>query len=87
MEFRDAVERIREAGHKLTPQRMEILRALIQARASISAQAVLERAQAVLGSVVRPTDLRSGSLSELPSDALAEFNAIDESVAAGQPMS
>ena len=45
MEFRDAVERIREAGHKLTPQRMEILRALIQARASISAQAVLERVQ------------------------------------------
>jgi len=43
MEFRDAVQRLRESGHKLTPQRMEILRVLINAGASISAQAVLER--------------------------------------------
>jgi gas vesicle protein GvpN len=37
----------------------------------ISTRSVLERAQAVLGSVVRPTDLRSGPLSELPPDAIA----------------
>jgi Fur family zinc uptake transcriptional regulator len=43
MEFRDAIQLVRDAGHKLTPQRMEILRVLINARASISAQAVLER--------------------------------------------
>lgn len=43
MEFRDAVQRLRESGHKLTPQRMEILRVLIGAGASISAHAVLER--------------------------------------------
>ncbi|MCS6775207.1 MAG: transcriptional repressor, partial [Chthonomonadaceae bacterium] len=43
MEFRTAVQRLRDAGYKLTPQRMEILRVLINAGASISAQAVLER--------------------------------------------
>lgn len=43
MEFRTAVQRLREAGYKLTPQRMEILRVLINAGASISAQAILER--------------------------------------------
>jgi Fe2+ or Zn2+ uptake regulation protein len=46
MTFREAVERIRAAGHKLTPQRMEILRVLIGANASISAQAVQERVRA-----------------------------------------
>lgn len=43
MEFADAVRQVRESGHKLTPQRIEILRVLINAGASISAQAVLER--------------------------------------------
>lgn len=43
MEFAEAVRQVRESGHKLTPQRMEILRVLINAGASISAQAVLER--------------------------------------------
>jgi Fe2+ or Zn2+ uptake regulation protein len=47
MEFREAIQQIREAGHKLTPQRMEILRVLIQARTSITAQAVLERVREV----------------------------------------
>jgi Mg-chelatase subunit ChlD len=37
---------------------------------AISTRAVLERAQRVLGSVVRPTDHRVGPLSELPPDAL-----------------
>jgi Mg-chelatase subunit ChlD len=37
---------------------------------AISTRAVLERAQAVLGSVVRPTDHRRSMLSELPGDAL-----------------
>ena len=43
MEFREAVQRLRDSGYKLTPQRMEILRVLISAGASISAHAVLER--------------------------------------------
>ncbi len=43
MDFGDALKSLREGGHKLTPQRMEILRVLIGAGASISAQAVLER--------------------------------------------
>jgi Fe2+ or Zn2+ uptake regulation protein len=43
LEFAEAVRQVRESGHKLTPQRMEILRVLINAGASISAQAVLER--------------------------------------------
>jgi len=37
---------------------------------AISTRAVLERAQAVLGSVVRPTDHRISPLSEIPADAL-----------------
>lgn len=37
---------------------------------AISTRAVLERAQMVLGSVVRPTDHRLAPLSELPGDAL-----------------
>lgn len=37
---------------------------------AISTRAVLERAQAVLGSVVRPTDHRRCPLSELPAEAL-----------------
>lgn len=43
MEFREAVQYLKESGHKLTPQRIEILRVLINAGAAISAQAVLER--------------------------------------------
>ena len=43
MEFREAIEKIRSEGHKLTPQRMEILRVLIEAGAAVSAQAVLEQ--------------------------------------------
>jgi Fe2+ or Zn2+ uptake regulation protein len=43
MELREAVQRLRAAGCKLTPQRTEILRVLLNAGVSISAQAVLER--------------------------------------------
>lgn len=43
MDFQDAVSRLREAGHKLTPQRMEILRVLISAGAPMSALAVMAR--------------------------------------------
>ncbi len=43
MEFHEAVRYLKESGHKLTPQRMEILRVLINAGAAISAQAVLQR--------------------------------------------
>jgi Fe2+ or Zn2+ uptake regulation protein len=43
MELKEAVIQIRTAGHKLTPQRMEILRVLIAAGAPISALAVLAR--------------------------------------------
>ena len=43
MELKEAVTQIRAAGHKLTPQRMEILRVLIAAGAPIAALAVLAR--------------------------------------------
>jgi Fur family zinc uptake transcriptional regulator len=43
MELKEAVGQIRAAGHKLTPQRMEILRVLIAAGAPVTAQAVLTR--------------------------------------------
>src|SRR5579859_2391800 len=43
MEFPEAVHQIREHGHKLTPQRIQILSVLLNAAAPVSAQAVLER--------------------------------------------
>lgn len=43
MQLQDAIERLREAGYKLTPQRTEILRVLIGAGATISALAVQQR--------------------------------------------
>src|SRR5579862_1657013 len=43
MELKEAVSQIRTAGHKLTPQRMEILRVLIAAGAPVTALAVLTR--------------------------------------------
>src|SRR5579862_1909936 len=43
MELKEAVSQIRTAGHKLTPQRMEILRVLIAAGAPVTALAVLAR--------------------------------------------
>lgn len=43
MEYKEAVQQIRTSGHKLTPQRMEILRVLVNAGAPISAQAVQMR--------------------------------------------
>jgi Mg-chelatase subunit ChlD len=47
---------------------------------ALSARAVLERAQAIVGSVVRPTDYRAGPLSELPSDALAPEVDLDDTI-------
>ena len=43
MDLRTAVGSLREAGHKVTPQRIEVLRVLMSAGAPISAQAVLGR--------------------------------------------
>lgn len=59
MEFREAVERIRESGHKLTPQRMEILRVLLGAGVPVSAQAVLERVKEVYPCVSLDTIYRN----------------------------
>ncbi|MBS1963447.1 MAG: VWA domain-containing protein [Bdellovibrionales bacterium] len=47
---------------------------------AISTRAVLERAQAVLGSVVRPTDHRRSPLSEVPSDALLPELDLEETL-------
>ncbi|MBC7693382.1 MAG: VWA domain-containing protein [Methylotenera sp.] len=46
----------------------------------LSASAILERAQAVLGSVVRPVDQRVGVLSELPADAEQPDIEMDETL-------
>ena len=62
MELRDAVQRLRESGHKLTPQRREILRVLIGARASISAQAVQERVKETYPGISLDTVYRNLSL-------------------------
>ncbi len=43
MELKAAAQSLRDAGYKLTPQRIEVLRVLIGAGTSISAQAILER--------------------------------------------
>jgi len=45
-------------------------RKLAEKLRALSTRAVLERAQSVLGSVVRPTDHRQSPLSEVPTDAL-----------------
>ncbi len=47
---------------------------------AISTRAVLERAQRVLGSIVRPTDIRHGVLSELPIDALLAELDLEETI-------
>ncbi len=47
---------------------------------ALSTRSVLERAQAVLGSVVRPTDQRKSTLSELPSDALMAEIDLEETL-------
>lgn len=62
MEFGEAVRRIKEAGNKLTPQRMEILRVLIQAGAPVSAQAVLERVKETFPYISLDTVYRNLSL-------------------------
>jgi len=45
MDIQEAVRHIKEQGYKLTPQRVEILRALIEAGTALSAQAVLVQVQ------------------------------------------
>lgn len=62
MELREALQHIRDAGHKLTPQRMEILRVLISAPASISAQAILERVRETYPCISLDTVYRSLSM-------------------------
>ncbi len=47
---------------------------------AISVRAVLERAQQVLGSVVRPSDQRKSPLSELPLDALQPEIDLEETL-------
>jgi Fe2+ or Zn2+ uptake regulation protein len=47
MEFQSAVRRLRESGHKLTPQRLEILRVLMSAGVPVSALAVLARVKEI----------------------------------------
>lgn len=63
----DIATRYHEFKSKPSAQKNRKLADQIRA---ISTRAVLERAQAVLGSVVRPTDHRLAPLSELPADAL-----------------
>lgn len=46
----------------------------------ISARAVLERAQAVLGSIVRPMDRKIGTLDAIPNDASEVEIEIDETI-------
>ena len=62
MDFREATQKIRDKGHKLTPQRIEIMRVLAQAGAAISAQAVLERVREVYPYVSLDTVYRNLSM-------------------------
>ncbi|HLK58613.1 MAG TPA: Fur family transcriptional regulator [Chthonomonadaceae bacterium] len=62
MEFQDAVRRLRMAGHKLTPQRMEILRVLLNAGVPMSAQAVMARVKDTYPCVSLDTVYRNLSL-------------------------
>ena len=62
MEFQDAVRRLREAGHKLTPQRMEILRVLINAGVPMSALAVMARVKETYPYISLDTVYRNLSL-------------------------
>lgn len=59
MEFQDAVRRLRGAGHKLTPQRREILRVLIHAGAPMSALAVTSRVKETYPSLSPDTVYRN----------------------------
>ena len=59
MELREALQKIRDSGYKLTPQRSETLRALINAGGAISAQAALEQVRAVYPCVSLDTVYRN----------------------------
>lgn len=59
MEFQEAVRHIKEQGYRLTPQRAEILRALIEAGTALSAQAVLARVQQTYSCVSLDTVYRN----------------------------
>ena len=45
MELQSAVNQLKSEGHKLTPQRVEILRAVMQASGAVTAQEVLAEVQ------------------------------------------
>ena len=62
MEFQSAVRRLRESGHKLTPQRLEILRVLMSAGVPVSAQAVLARVKEIYPYISLDTVYRNLSL-------------------------
>lgn len=62
MEFGDAVRQLRDAGHKLTPQRIEILRVLMNAGAPVSAHAVLVRVQETYPYISQDTVYRNLSM-------------------------
>ncbi len=62
MNYGEAIQRVRASGHKLTPQRMEILRVLINADASISAQAVQERVKEIYPYISLDTIYRNLSM-------------------------
>jgi len=62
MEFQEAVDRLRTAGHKLTPQRMEILRVLMSAGVPISALAVMSRVKEIYPYVSLDTVYRNLSM-------------------------
>jgi Fur family zinc uptake transcriptional regulator len=62
MEFQDAVQRLREAGQKLTPQRMEILRVLMNAGVPMSALAVMSRVKEIFPYISLDTVYRNLSM-------------------------
>ena len=62
MEFQSAVRRLRESGHKLTPQRLEILRVLMSAGVPVSALAVLARVKEIYPYISLDTVYRNLSM-------------------------
>jgi Mg-chelatase subunit ChlD len=56
------------------------LKKVVRQLRKLSAQAILERAQAVLGSVVHPVEQRLAPLSELPGDAISPDVELEETL-------
>lgn len=59
MDLQEAIQLVKESGHRLTPQRTEILRTLIDAGASVSALAVLEKVKRVFPGISLDTVYRN----------------------------